>query len=462
MRQLIHEFKHVYFIGIGGVGMSSLARILRARGIQVSGSDLKLTSRLEILQGEGVSVYLGQKSIHYEGVDLVVYSSAIDESHYELKVARLRNMNVIHRSELLAMLLEAGETSIGITGTHGKTTTSSMVSYILNQLGKEPTCLVGGDLLNFGTNALMGSDKFVVAEIDESDKSHERCVTDFIIMTNLEEDHMDQYGTLGEIEKSFERYLNLANNRNVVIYNEDDACLRKLISDKEIAKISFGFSQEANYQATNISRSGLGVEFDVIEYGFYAGRIKLNIPGEHNILNALAAIALVINLGEDFDVIKEALESFLGSGRRMEVKFRDDHLMVIDDYAHHPTEVKACLDALKHLKQKVTVVFQPHRYSRIQHFSKDFARVLAAADRVILTEVYAAGEKINVNYCSEKIYEDLKLAGFDDVTLKRLEDVNQYLSKDTACEGIIAFLGAGDIGGCANEFAARFRAAISA
>lgn len=458
---MIASCKRAYLIGIGGVGMSALALVLKSRGYDVAGSDLKESESVHTLRLQGIDVYTGQTELHFDNSDLVIYSSAISEDHLELKAARRLGLHVFHRAQVLAFLFNQAETAVAVTGTHGKTTTSSMISFILSELNLNPTCLIGGKALNLKTNALLGRDTLWVSEVDESDKSHEFYAPHYAIITNLEQDHVDHYPQLHDLEQSFERFLDNLRNPGAVIYWLNDPVLKKVVEASGKPAISFGFSPDADFSADNIRTSPFGSKFDLLEAGFFTTEIELNVPGLHNIANALAAITLLIQLGLDMDEIKTALGRFHGAGRRLEVKLKTPELIVIDDYAHHPTEVLASIRALKAMGEHLTVVFQPHRISRMKHFLKEFSEAFNDVDEIILTEVYSAGESNPDQAGVKLIYERMSEAVRARVRVLMKHEVLSHLKcMPKQNPAVVAFLGAGDIGEIADEFAQQFKSCV--
>ena len=454
---LIGKSRSIYFIGIGGVGMSALARVLKHRGLQVAGSDSHESRTTQELSAAGIQVHIGQDRISFRNSDLIVYSSAIACQHLELKAARDRGLKIHHRAEILSSLLNQARTSVAVTGTHGKTTTSSMISYVLSSLHKNPTCLVGGDVVNLGTNTILGGQDLWISEVDESDKSHELYAPNYAIVTNLEEDHMDNYRDLNELKNSFARFFLHPRNPGLIIYSEDDPVLRELVLTTPKPRVSFGFSPSADFSAQNIKLSDFGSEFDLFETSLYAMRVRLSVPGLHNVSNALAALALFIQLGIDPEDAAQALYEFRGARRRLEIKWQSEDLIIIDDYAHHPTEVRASIRALRSLDRRLTVVFQPHRFSRTRHFYKQFGNAFEEAEEVILTDIYAAGEPNPDNISVECIYQEMMAAGHPNVKMVVKNEILRYLQTRSQMDGVVAFLGAGDIGELADEFAGRFK-----
>ena len=456
---LLDSSRRIYLSGIGGVGMSGLAKLLQHRGFEVAGSDRVESRSVRELKSLGISVYVGQKEDFLQPCDLFVYSSAIQKDHPEMIWAQRKNLPILHRAEALASVFNLSETSVAITGTHGKTTTSSMIAYVLSETGRHPTCLVGGDIANLGTNAILGGNSFFVSEVDESDGSQVCFTPNYSVLTNLEEDHMDHYMDLENLKQSMAQFISNMTNPGLVVYSLEDPVLRELVPASGKPHLSFGWSPQADIYAEKIRLQGFHSEFDLFHGGFFQGRVLLSVPGAHNILNAMGAMAVLLELGLDFDEIAEALFRFRGARRRLEVKLDLDHLMVIDDYAHHPAEVRASLRALKNLGRRLTVVFQPHRFSRTQYLGRDFGKVFKEANEVILTEIYGAGEKNPDNVSSDLIYRAVREENHPDVKMVAKTEVIDYLlARNTQDQGeVIAFLGAGDIGDVAEEFSRRVK-----
>lgn len=456
-QDLVAGTRHAYLIGIGGVGMSALARVLKHRGIEVSGSDSRESRATRELAASGIPVHIGQTSIGFGEADLIIYSSAICSDHVELCKAYEMGRRVHHRAEILSSLLNQAKTSIAVTGTHGKTTTSSMISFILAELGKNPTCLVGGDVMNLSTNTILGNSDLWVSEVDESDRSHEMYAPSYTIVTNLEEDHIDHYKDLQDLKGSFLRFFSNTRNPGLIVFNQDDPVLRELVPQSGKPRLSYGIQESADLNAENIKMSDFGSEFDLVEQGLYVSRFKLAIPGIHNISNSLAAIGTLMHLGLDPEEMAPILARFKGARRRLEIKWQSPSLVVIDDYAHHPTEVKASIRALRALGKHITVVFQPHRFSRTRYFFKQFGTAFEEADEIILTDIYSAGEANPENISAECIYEEIRNAGHRAAYLLDKQKILEFLMQRPKTGGIVAFIGAGDIGDLADEFTSRFK-----
>ncbi|MDP3919887.1 MAG: UDP-N-acetylmuramate--L-alanine ligase [Candidatus Omnitrophota bacterium] len=456
-KDVIGSAERAYLIGIAGVGMSALARVLYHGGMRVSGSDLIESGTTRDLTRSGIPVFIGQREACFGESDLIIYSSAIPRDHVEMRAARQAGIRVCHRAEVLSSLLNRAATSVAVCGTHGKTTTTSMISYVLSEAGRNPTCLVGGDVLNLGTNAILGESKLWISEVDESDRSHMLYSPNYVVLTNLEEDHLDNYADLEDLKMTFRHFIGNAHNPGLIIYNNDDPVLRELVLESGKPRMSFGMTPTADFAAKDIKMTAGGVEFDMCEAGFFATRLRLAVPGKHNVANALAATALLTALGIDADSLETAMARFRGVRRRLEVKWSSDELVVIDDYAHHPTEVEASLAALRSMRRPLTVIFQPHRYSRTRAFLKEFAVALELADNIIVTDIYGAGE-INVHGVhSELIVEEIARRGFTKARFVSRADIPSFLESHGEFNGVIAFIGAGNIGECADEFASRIQ-----
>ncbi|HNX69361.1 MAG TPA: UDP-N-acetylmuramate--L-alanine ligase [Candidatus Omnitrophota bacterium] len=450
---LIRNSREVYLIGIGGAGMSGLARILKHLGLSVSGSDSKESYATRALRRSGIPVNLGQKDVGFGSSDLIIYSSAIKKDHLELQTARRLGRKVHHRAEVLASLLNHAATSIGVLGTHGKTTTSAMISYVLSKLGANPTCFVGSEMLNFDTNVVAGGRDYWVCEVDESDSSHEYYAPNYSVITNLEPEHLDHYQNWENLTQSFRRFLSQVRDPGLVAYWGDDPALNALVTESGRPHVSFGFSEACVYSAQNIRLQPFGSEFDLFESGFFSLPMRLSVPGRHNIANALATLSILLHLGFDLEEVRDALATFKGTRRRMEIKYQNPQFLVLDDYAHHPTEVKAVLRALHEAGKYVRVIFQPHRFSRTKNLCFEFARAFDDAEEVVLTDIYGAGEANPTGVDVEVIYREVRNSGHPHVSVIHKEQIIPYLLEHPLREGgVMVFMGAGDIGEVANEF----------
>ncbi|MCK9431728.1 MAG: UDP-N-acetylmuramate--L-alanine ligase [Candidatus Omnitrophica bacterium] len=438
--------KTYHFIGIGGIGMSGIAHLMLESGYRVSGSDLKETPALRRLEEKGARIFLGHREENVSGQDAVVYSSAISGGNPELLRARSLGIPLIKRAEALAELMKE-KTAITVAGSHGKTTTTSLVSFMLLEAGLCPTAAIGGILKNISANACLGKGEFFVAEADESDGSFLSYRPKYSIITNIDREHLDYYRDFEHELETFSCFLRRTSPEGCVFACADDPHLAGLLKDYRGRRLLFGLNKEADIYADNIVFEGLLSEFDCHLKGRELGRFRLALGGRHNISNSLAVIALGLELGISPEDIRRSLRDYKGAGRRLEVKFRDSRYMVIDDYAHHPSEIKATLAAAENLKAKRRIViFQPHRYSRTRLLLDDFAGSFPAADYLVVTDIYAASEEpiegVNSLSLRDKIkecYPDKKV-----IYLPKEEIVPHLLGM--LREGdLIMVLGAGDI-----------------
>ncbi len=454
---IVHEdivvgCREAYLIGIGGAGMSGLARILKHLGLAVGGSDRKESSVTRNLRNNGIGVRIGQEEIGLGSADLVIYSSAISKNHLELAEARRLGRKVYHRAEVLASLMNHADTALGVLGTHGKTTTSAMLSFVLSRIGADPTCFVGSDMINFGTNVVAGGRKYWVSEVDESDSSHEYYAPHYAVITNLEPEHMEHYQSWENLQGSFRRFLAQLHHPGLVAYFGNDPVLCQIVKESGRPSVRFGFTEDCDFTAQNVRPLPYGSEFDLWEEGFFSRSVRLSVPGRHNVANALAVISLLSQMGFDMDLAADILSEFKGTKRRMEVKWQSSQFIVLDDYAHHPTEVKAVLKALRETGKYVRVIFQPHRFSRTQHLYRDFAHAFDDADEVLLTDIYSAGEDNPYGISVDRIAQEVVASGHSNVRIVHREQIIPYLQTHPLVDGVMVFMGAGDIGELANEF----------
>jgi len=392
MSLLSLRIKKLHFVGIGGIGMSGIAEVMKAMGYEVTGSDLaksEITDRLESLD---IPIVEGHAEENVHQVDVVVISSAVDQTNPEVIAARKRSIPVIRRAEMLGELMRL-KFSVGVCGTHGKTTTTSMIGHILAEAGYDPTLIIGGRLISIETNAQLGESDYLVAEADEYDRSFLELFPSLAVATNLEPEHLDCYRDFRDLSDSFAAFLNRVPFYGTVIYNADDPGLRAVVPDVKRPLLPWGFTEHARVRGLNRSSQARGGSFEFSVDEKVLGTIKLNVPGAHNLENALAAAVCAWDMKVPFDVIQRALASFAGVVRRFEVKGIVDGVTVIDDYAHHPTEVAAALATGKaYADGRLIVVFQPHLYSRTRYFYRQFAGALADADEVILAAIYPSRE----------------------------------------------------------------------
>lgn len=390
---MFKKIQHIHFVGIGGAGMSGIAEVLLNLGYKVSGSDLKATPVTDRLEKLGVRIAVGHRPQNIDGAHVVVTSTAVSTQNPEVTAAKTLGIPVIPRIEMLAEIARLKYT-IAIAGTHGKTSTTSMVASVLQTGGFDPTVVVGGRLKHLDSGARLGKGEFLVAEADESDGSFLKLSPALAVITNIDNDHLDYYGTFDKIADAFVAYAGRVPFYGSVIVCLDDPHVRAHLPRISRRVVTYGFGAASRLQAVNPAFSDGYTEFDVLEQGKPLGHVKLQVPGRHNILNALAAVAVGLELGMAFPKIAEGLAAYEGVGRRMEPKGETDGITVIDDYGHHPTEVRATLSALKdrYPKRRLVALFQPHRYTRTQALWNDFAHAFERADQVYLMDIYAASE----------------------------------------------------------------------
>lgn len=438
----------VHLIGLGGIGMSGLARLYLSEGCSVQGSDVKDSQILTELECMGVKVHIGHRASHVEGAQTVVYSSSIPEDHPERLEAVRRGLRLIHRSEALASFCE-GRSTIAVAGTHGKTTTTALVGSVLLEAGRDPSIVVGGLVRRFGGNARCGQGKEIVIEADESDASFLRYTPDIEIITNIEDEHLDHYGSSARIDDAFEAFVARLRPGGWWAACAEDPRAAALAARHSNA-VLYGFGAlERGYQARDVAEcpdGKRGSRFDVYEDGRRLGAVALGLMGRHNVLNALAAVAVGRRLGLRWPVIRRGLEAYEGAGRRFDVKYEDERFLIVDDYAHHPTEIARTLEAARSLKRKrIVALFQPHRYTRTEALLEDFARCFGAADKLFITDIYAASEKPLPGVTAGRICERTRDQGHRDVTFVERARLCEVLQSAVRPGDLVISLGAGDI-----------------
>ena len=451
----------LHLIGVGGVGMSGLARILLARGIRVSGSDAKESRELDALQALGAVTFVGHHPRHLEQnilgeIKLVVISAAIHSNNQELIAAHQLGIPVITRADLLAQLM-SGYHSIAVAGTHGKTTTTSMLTVTFQHLGLDPSFAIGGLLNESGANAHQGSGDFFIAEADESDGSFLRYQPEIAIVTNIELDHLDYYKTLDAVDEAFQDFVKTV--KDTVIACSDDAGVRRLIShfDGAIGSLSnfgtqpkfltYGVNQDADLKISSIEQAGGGMEADLTWLGKPVGKLRTSFPGIHNLLNAAAVVVVGLHLDLGVGEVVVGVESYSGTRRRFDLRGTEGGVRVIDDYAHHPTEIRATIEAARQIvgAGRVVVLFQPHRYSRTEAFAKQFAQALSLADDVTVLEVYSAGEDAIPGISGNAIAVGIDGSGIRARFESSFADAATNIASQCRSGDLLLTLGAGDI-----------------
>jgi len=451
---MIKAGEHIHFIGIGGIGMSGIASILLRQGYAVSGSDLKESPITRRLAASGARISYGHSRANINGADVVVYSSAIREDNPELAYSRNKGLTVMRRAEALSCLMR-DKTCIAVSGSHGKTTTTALASHLLLQAGFRPTAAIGGILRNLEDNSCIGESRFFVAEADESDGTFLCYNPDYPIITNIDREHLDYYRDFEDIISAYKRFIGNMKDPGCLFACGDDPAVRRISSDFKKRIIYFGLSADNDFYPENIVLNEFSSSFDCCVRGKTLVRINLPLSGRHNISNSLAVIALGRELGISPEDIKKALASFQGTERRFQLKADIAGIKVIDDYGHHPSEVRATLLAAKNVKHKrLIVAFQPHRYSRTKFLMEEFIQSLSLADILLITDIYAASEEPIAGVSSEILCEKIKerFPALEVLYLKK-DKVRGKILEMVRPGDLVITLGAGDIGKLSYELA---------
>lgn len=462
----MRRIRRIHFVGIGGAGMGGIAEVLINLGYTVSGSDLRANALTSRLAGLGAHVSIGHDAAQVADADVVVVSAAIPPDNAELLAAREARIPVVPRAEMLAELMRFRH-GIAVAGTHGKTTTTSLVASVLAEAGLDPTYVIGGQLNRSASNARLGTSEYLVAEADESDASFLYLQPVMAVVTNIDADHLGTYdGDFGRLRETFAEFLHHLPFYGLAVLCADDPQVRAMLGSLTRPVLTYGIDGTADLRAHDIRPAGPKTLFDVtLPDGTAMPAVELNLPGEHNVRNALAAIAIAWELGVEIDAMRRALAGFEGIGRRLqrygEVDTPNGRVMLIDDYAHHPTEIDATLRAVRTAwpEHRLVAVFQPHRYSRTHELFDDFARVLSEADVLLVAEVYPAGESAIVGADARALCRAIRVRGrVDPVFVPSLEELPGALADVITDGDLILTLGAGDIGSAARELPARLAA----
>ncbi|MCI6710498.1 MAG: UDP-N-acetylmuramate--L-alanine ligase [Firmicutes bacterium] len=446
----INDYKHIHCIGIGGIGLSAVAEICKSRGFEVSGSDMKTSEMTDHLTEQGITVYIGHAAENINGADLVVYSAAVSPENPEIVAAKENGIQLATRAEALGALMHDYSTSIAVSGTHGKTTTTSMVSLILEHAGTDPTILIGGNLPEFHGNAKIGHSGYFVTEACEYMDSFLSLRPKIEIILNIDSDHLDYFKDIDHIVKSFDNFSHLVPRDGFIVAFDGNPFVSNLMQNVDANVVTFGFTENSSYSAKNINFDDNGYPaFDVMHDGEALCRIQLEIPGEHNISNALAAFATCHTLGIAPEVIRDTLAKFTGTQRRFDViGTTENGVKVIDDYAHHPTEIKATLAAAKNMPHgRLWCLFQPHTYTRTMALFDEFAKAFNDADVLIMAEIYAAREKNIYKISSRELITEIKKEqpAKEAYYFSSLEEIATFVANNAQPGDVVITMGAGDI-----------------
>ncbi len=451
--RVFKRYQQVHFVGIGGAGMSGLAEVILTLGYRVTGSDARRNEAVERLERLGAKVSVGHAASHIEGAHVVVYSSAVARDNPELQAARQRGIPVIPRAEMLAELMRVKH-GIAIAGTHGKTTTTSMVGAVLAEAGADPTLVVGGRVTALGANARLGQGEFLVAEADESDGSFLKLTPTIAVVTTIDAEHLDYYGDLAAIRETFLAFVNKVPFYGAAVLCADQPEIQAILPRVEKRVITYGLTAPADLVAASVRLRELTARFEVLHRGDALGELHLQVPGLHNVANALAATAVGLDLEVAFPVIQRALAGFTGVQRRFQVKGEVGGVLVVDDYGHHPAEIRATLAAARRgfPQRRRVVVFQPHRYTRTFHLQDEFPAAFDDADLLIVTDIYAAGEAPIAGVHARTLAD--AIAARTGREVRYVADrtaVVELLLRTVRPGDLVLTLGAGDVGAVADQ-----------
>lgn len=459
----MRRIRRIHFIGIGGAGMSGIAEVLINQGYEISGSDLKASSVTERLEKKGAKVFIGHAAENIAGVDVIVNSSAVNNSNPEIIQARESRIPIVRRAEMLGELMRYRH-GIAVAGTHGKTTTTSLMASILAAADQDPTFIIGGLVNSTGTNAQLGASRYLVAEADESDASFLHLQPMVAIVTNIDADHMETYGgDFSKLKKTFIEFLHNLPFYGLAVLCGDDPVIRDIMPDISRPMLTYGLNEGNDFRAINVKQSQMHSEFDVIRPGYEKPlHIRLHIPGIHNVLNATAVIAVATDEGLSDEAIQQGLENFQGVGRRFQVygnfPIGTGEAMLVDDYGHHPREVQAIVRAVRDgwPERRLVMVYQPHRYTRTRDLYEDFVEVLSTVDALILLEVYSAGEDAIPGADSRHLCRSIRARGIIEPIFVETVDGVPDIIKDLVRAGdIVITQGAGNVGVLSPELAKR-------
>ena len=456
MKNFINQNKHIHFVGIGGIGMSGMAELLYNHGFIISGSDLNRSDRTKHLSSIGINIFIGHHTNNILGSDLIVYSSAIKKENKEIIAGEDKNIPIIKRSELLGEIIKIKDISIAVAGTHGKTTTSSMLGSIIHEANLDPTLIIGGIVNKFNSNNISGNGDIIVVEADEFDRSFLALNPTYSIINNLDLEHLDCYKDINDLKNTFCTFANSIPFYGKVAINNDSKFLNEINKQINKSKVTYGIDNKSDIMAEIISYNKNQSIFNITS-NYYNNNfeIELNYPGKHNIYNALAATTIALEIGISESIIIQALKKYSGVKRRFELAYynKNNNIILIDDYAHHPIEVKYTLDAAKSgWTNRIISIFEPHLYSRTKDFYKQFANALSISDKIIITDIYGAREKPIGGVTSELIVQQLKNNNFNDVLyIKDKNNIPKKLIDLIYKNDMIIYMGAGKINSIINK-----------
>jgi len=455
---MLGKTRRVHFVGIGGIGMSGIAELLANLGYAVSGSDEKRSSVTDRLETLGIRVTYGHDASHVGDADVVVISSAVRPTNPEVGEAISRQIPVIPRAEMLAELMRL-RFAIAVAGAHGKTTTTSMIALVVERAGLDPTAVIGGRLKAFGSNARLGAGELMVVEADESDRSFLKLFPSMAVITNIDREHLENYGGFDDLQQAFVDFANKVPFYGGVVACLDDPNLAAIVPRMTRRVTTYGLgARSANVTATEVELGPMSAKATVVKAGLKLGRIELSVPGLHNLQNALATVTVGLELGLPFERIASGLAEFRGAERRFEIRGEPNGILVVDDYGHHPTEIAAVLAAARQLNRRVIVAFQPHRYTRTAALLDDFGPALAQADHVVLTDIYSAGEDPIPGATLDALAAAVRrhVVAPVDVAL-RLDEVIPIVKRIAKSGDVVITLGAGSIGTLAERLVEALR-----
>lgn len=453
---MFSQIQKFHFIGIGGVGMSSLAHVLHGLGKTVSGSDSKASAITERLRQEGLRVFIGHRAEQVAAAEVVVLSTAIHKDNAEYLEAQRRGLKIVHRSDIMAYIVNSG-LGVAVAGAHGKTTTTAMISYITTQAGLDPTYMIGGDVELLSGNSHLGRSEYIITEADESDGSFLKLTPQLAVITNIEDDHMDYYKTKENINKAFVQFLDNVQPGGKAIVCFDNEVIRQIAPESKTQYLSYAAEHEADYQARDILYQNAQTVYQLFCHGQRVCEVTLAVPGLHNVLNSLAAIAATTEMGVALPQILAALRNFSGAKRRFELKYQDAQLKIVDDYAHHPTEIATTLKAARQsLPKRLICVFQPHRYTRTQLLFTEFVEAFAEADILILADIYSAGEVPIEGISSAKLFEAVRATHPNNSCyyIPELSNIPAKLQTLVQPGDLVITMGAGNVYTVGEKFAA--------